>query len=57
MTIKIQIEGVTFKDGCPEEEKEFELETTNIDTFLEVARCIIESGYMLKAHKYFDGRD
>lgn len=57
MTIRIQIEGVTFKDIEEEGIKKFELETTNINTFIEVARCIIESGYMLKAHKFFDGAD
>jgi len=55
MRIKITISGVTFKDGCPPEEKKFELESDSFYNFNEVAKCIIESGYIIKAYRFFDG--
>lgn len=57
MRIVIQIEGVTFKDVEEEGEKKFELETDCFYNFDEVAKCILQSGYTIKAYKVFDGSD
>ena len=57
MKIKIEIEGVTFKDVEEEEEKKFVLETDCFHNFNEVAKCILLSGYWIKAYKIFDGSD
>ena len=55
MKIKIEIAGVTFKNGIPTEEKKFELESDCFANFYEVAKCILQSGYIIKAYKIFDG--
>ena len=57
MKIKIEISGVTFKDVEDEGQQKFELESNDFDNFYEVARCIINSGYIVKAYKIFDGLD
>jgi len=56
-TIKIEIEGVTFKDVQEDVHLKFELETDCFHSFNEVAKCIMESGYIIKAYRFFDGRD
>ena len=53
MKIIMQIEGATFKDGLPKEEKEFTLETDCFHSFNEVSKCILQSGYMIKAYILF----
>ena len=57
MKIKIKVEGVTFKDVEEEGVKKFQLESNSFDNFNEVAKCILLSGYMIKAYKIFDGSD
>jgi len=57
MRIKIEIAGVTFKDVEDEIQHEFQLETDCYHSFNEVAKCIIESGYTIKAYRFFDGSD
>jgi hypothetical protein len=53
MKIKIEIVGVTFKDVEEEGDKKFELESDSFDNFNEVAKCILKSGYWLKAYILF----
>ena len=57
MRIIIEIKGVTFKDVQKEGQQKFELETDCFHSFNEVAKCIILSGYIVKAYKMFDGND
>ena len=57
LTIKIEIEGVTFKDVQKEGQQKFELVTDCFHSFNEVAKCIMKSGYIIKAYKFFDGSD
>lgn len=57
MRLIIEIEGVSFKDIESEGEKKFELETNCFHSFNEVVKCILQSGYMIKAYKMFDGTD
>lgn len=56
MKIKIEISGVSFKENDSEEER-FQLESDCFENFYEVARCILLSGYKIKAYKIFDGSD
>ena len=57
MRIIIEIKGVTFKDVQKEGQQKFELETDCFYSFQEIAKCIINSGYIVKAYKMFDGND
>ena len=51
--IRIQIEGVTFKDVEEEGSKPFEIQSDCYFNFQEIAKSIIESGYVIKAWKMF----
>ena len=51
--IRIQIEGVTFKDVEEEGIKVFEIQSDCYYNFQEIAKSIIESGYVIKAWKMF----
>ena len=51
--IIIRIEGVTFKDVEEEGSKPFEIESDCYYNFQEIAKSIIESGYVIKAWKMF----
>lgn len=57
MIIKIEIEGVSFKDTEEEGQQKFELEVDSFRSFRGVAKCIIQSGYIIRAYKIFDGSD
>ena len=57
MKIIIEIEGIYFKDVEKEGKKNFKLETDCYYSLNEIIKCILESGYTVKAYKLFDGRD
>ena len=55
MRIVITIEGVSAEENG--EKEKFELESDSFENFNEVAKCIMLSGWKIKAYKIFDGTD